>query len=119
MADGFERHDVGQTLQLGEICSFYGVQVVGGSNPLAPTKEIKASQATLVRPFLFGADFTPHVCPHTMEGSRGNTAEFSAGLARVRCAVWAISLARLPVWRYTRGNRSAVAGHLRKIARST
>jgi hypothetical protein len=27
------------------------VQVVGGSNPLAPTKEIKALQAMLVRPF--------------------------------------------------------------------
>jgi hypothetical protein len=33
--------------------------VVGGSNPLAPTKEIKALQATLVGPFSLAAVFPP------------------------------------------------------------
>ncbi|MGE8329741.1 MAG: hypothetical protein ACN6PY_01380, partial [Paraburkholderia nemoris] len=33
------------------VAYLHGVQVVGGSNPLAPTKEIKALQAMLVRPF--------------------------------------------------------------------
>ncbi|MGF6920560.1 hypothetical protein OKW28_004757 [Paraburkholderia sp. 40] len=55
------------------------VQVVGGSNPLAPTKEIKALQAMLVRPFCLAGGFCPHVCPHTTGGSRGNGAEFLAG----------------------------------------
>ncbi|MGF6998115.1 hypothetical protein P3T25_006495 [Paraburkholderia sp. GAS32] len=42
MANSAERLDSGQALQLGTIYSFRGVQVGGGSNPLAPTKEIKA-----------------------------------------------------------------------------
>jgi hypothetical protein len=41
VADGFERHDSWQA-RVGEICSFHGVQVVGGSNPLAPTNRYKA-----------------------------------------------------------------------------
>jgi hypothetical protein len=36
-----------------DIAWLHRVQVAGGSNPLAPTKEIKALQASLVRPFSF------------------------------------------------------------------
>ncbi|CAM2192417.1 protein of unknown function [Paraburkholderia kururiensis] len=39
------------------------MQVVGGSNPLAPTKEIKALQAMLVRPFSFCVNFAPTFAP--------------------------------------------------------
>lgn len=48
MMDGCEHRDAGGLFRLGRFVPFlYGVQVVGGSNPLALTKEIKALQAML------------------------------------------------------------------------
>ena len=37
----------------------YGVQVVRGSNPLAPTKRYKALTVSALRAFLFASIFTP------------------------------------------------------------
>jgi hypothetical protein len=47
----------------GDMLSFHGVQVVRGSNPLAPTNEYKALAASALRAFLFGADFAPTFAP--------------------------------------------------------
>ena len=59
--------------------NLHGVQVLGGSNPLAPTNRYKALTASALRAFFILGRFCPHVCPHTTAGSRGNGAEFSAG----------------------------------------
>jgi hypothetical protein len=85
-ANDFERHEAGEALQR-EIWSLDGVQVVGGSNPLAPTKEIKALQATLVRPFSFRTDFAPTFAPTrqtALAGTRRNSQQGERA-RRVHC----------------------------------
>ena len=48
--------------------SLYGVQVVGGSNPLAPTREIKTLWMRVHKTFFVSGRFCPYVCPCTMDG---------------------------------------------------
>ena len=59
------------------------MQVVGGSNPLAPTNRYKALRVSALRAFFVLGRFCPHVCPHATDSSRRNKAEFSAEEIRV------------------------------------